>query len=81
MPVNHGWPDGRPLRILAEAHAARVCGRLEVGDEPSRVILDILAREGFDLLVLGDRACGAGPDTAARIADSAPCRVVRLRPR
>ncbi|WP_234911427.1 universal stress protein, partial [Salmonella enterica] len=30
--------------------AARVCGRLEFGDEPSSVILDILRREGFDLV-------------------------------
>jgi nucleotide-binding universal stress UspA family protein len=50
-------------------HAARVCGRLEFGDEPSSVILDILRREGFDLVVIG--AEGEGSGAARLLAESA----------
>lgn len=57
-------------------HAARVCGRLEFGAEPSRVILSILQRERFDMVVVG-AATGRG---AACLVETAPCRVVTLPP-
>ena len=41
------------LSAAESAHAVRICGRLEFGDEPSRVILEILERERFDMVVMG----------------------------
>lgn len=41
------------LTAAASDHAIRICGRLEFGDEPSRVILEILERERFDMVVMG----------------------------
>src|SRR5687768_11493189 len=37
-----------------EHQAARVCGRLEFGEEVERVILGILEHESFDLVVMGE---------------------------
>lgn len=56
-------------------HAARVSGRLEFGEEPSRVILEILSRESFDLVVMGRHARGR---VAGSVASSAPCTVVTM---
>jgi hypothetical protein len=41
------------LSAAESDHAIRICGRLEFGDEPSRVILEILERERFDMVVMG----------------------------
>lgn len=41
------------LSAAESDHAVRVCGRLEFGEEPSRVILEILERERFDMVVMG----------------------------
>jgi len=41
------------LTAAESDHAIRICGRLEFGDEPSRVILEILERERFDMVVMG----------------------------
>ena len=50
-------PQGIAMEELLSAaesdHATRICGRLEFGDEPSRVILEILERERFDMVVMG----------------------------
>ena len=46
------------LSAAESDHAIRICGRLEFGDEPSRVILEILERERFDMVVIG--ASGQG---------------------
>lgn len=63
------------LSAAAFAHPARVSGRLEFGEEPSRVILDILNRERFDMVVVGRNTRG---HVAASIAQAAPCKVVTL---
>jgi universal stress protein A len=82
-------PEGHALECrLSEAEAARptarVSGRLEFGEEPSTVILDILSREPFDLVVIGRHGDGGrepfGGHVASRLATVAPCPVVRLRP-
>jgi nucleotide-binding universal stress UspA family protein len=57
-------------------HAARVCGRLEFGDEPARVALEILRREPFDLVVMPADDDGSEPDLARK----APCKVITTRP-
>jgi nucleotide-binding universal stress UspA family protein len=58
-----------------EHQAARVCGRLEFGDEVERVILAILARERFDLVVMGEHE--SSRDLAENVArTSSPCKVV-----
>ncbi len=76
------------------AHAARVSGRLEFGDEPSSVILEILDREGFDMVVMGIEGVGnrrnaanATSDetppsghVAANVAKLARCKVVTMPP-
>lgn len=41
------------LSAAESDHGVRICGRLEFGDEPSRVILEILERERFDMVVMG----------------------------
>lgn len=79
-------PEGLALaqRLSAaeNAHAARVSGRLEFGEDPSTVILSILARERFDLVVLGSHGDGgrapSSGHVATQVATVAPCKVVRL---
>jgi len=65
-------PEGLAMEQRLSAadleHKARVCGRLEFGGEPSTVILAILAREPFDLVVMGR--------VTASIAETAPCKVL-----
>ncbi len=81
-------PEGialeRRLSAAATDHAARVSGRLEFGDEPSTVILEILTQEHFDLVALGRHGDGGrepfGGHVASRVATKAPCTVIRLRP-
>jgi universal stress protein A len=71
------------LSAAERAHAARVSGRLEFGEEAAAVILEILRRESFDLVVVGRHgggACPFGGHVATRLATVAPCKVVRLRP-
>lgn len=55
-------PQGIAMEELLSAaesdHALRICGRLEFGDEPSRVILEILEREPFDMVVMGAEGQG-----------------------
>lgn len=57
-----------------EHHAARVCGRLEFGEEADRVILAILERERFDLVVMG--ADQQTRHVAENVARTSPCKVV-----
>lgn len=57
-----------------EHAAARVCGRLEFGDAADRVILGILARERFDLVVMGEDE--GTNHIAENIARTTPCKVV-----
>lgn len=59
-----------------EHQATRVCGRLEFGDENEveRVILAILARESFDLVVMGEDQ--SSKHVAENVARTSPCRVV-----
>jgi nucleotide-binding universal stress UspA family protein len=71
------------LSAAESSHPARVCGRLEFGEEASRVILDILEREPFDLVVMGREGDGrrqepGGGHVAASVAKTARCRVVTL---
>jgi nucleotide-binding universal stress UspA family protein len=58
----------RRLSAAESEHAARVSGRLEFGDEPSSVILDILQRERFDMVVMG--AEGEGNRSEANAAST-----------
>lgn len=63
------------LRAAESVHgSARVCGRLELGDEPSRAILRVVELERFDMIVIGKRG-----RTATRLAETAPCKVVTLQ--
>jgi nucleotide-binding universal stress UspA family protein len=57
-----------------EHQAARVCGRLEFGDEVERVILAILEHERFDLVVMGEDH--GSRHLAENVAKTSPCRVV-----
>ena len=60
-----------------EHREARVCGRLEfleLGDAVERVILAILARERFDLVVMG--ADEGERHVAENVARTSPCKVV-----
>jgi nucleotide-binding universal stress UspA family protein len=85
----------RRLSAAESDHAARVCGRLEFGDEPSSVILEILQRERFDMVVMGTEGEGnrreanatnsehdAPPSghVAANVAKTAKCKVVTTPP-
>lgn len=74
-------PEGIAMEQIltaAEAdHEARVCGRLEFGDEPSRVILEILRQERFDLVVLGLDA-ERGGHVIEHVSKTAPCAVVAM---
>jgi nucleotide-binding universal stress UspA family protein len=89
-------PQGIAMEELLSAaesdHAARICGRLEFGDEPSRVILDILERERFDMVVMGlegqgnsqSKSQGGSPPesghVAANVVKTAPCKVITTPP-
>lgn len=66
-------------RLTAAEHTrrSRVSGRLEFGEEASRVILEILEREPFDLVVMGREGGGR---TSASVAERARCKVVTLAP-
>lgn len=64
----------RRLSAAESDHPARVCGRLEFGDEPSQVILSILERERFDLVVMG-----LDGHVSSLVTRTAPCKVVALR--
>jgi nucleotide-binding universal stress UspA family protein len=55
-------------------HQARVCGRLEFGEEAANVILAILAREAFDLVVMGEDQ--GERRVAENVARTSPCKVV-----
>ncbi len=75
------------LTAAESDHAARICGRLEFGDEPSRVILEILERERFDMVVMGlegeGRKESSGPASghvAASVVHSARCKVITTPP-
>lgn len=75
----------RRLSAAESAHAVRVSGRLEFGEEPSHVILSILERERFDLVVMGSEGDGAdrAPSApcghvASCVAHGAKCTVVTL---
>ncbi|MDB5215323.1 MAG: hypothetical protein JWO86_3250 [Myxococcaceae bacterium] len=85
-------PQGIAMEELLSAaesdHTTRICGRLEFGDEPSRVILEILERERFDMVVMGVEGQGnnegnRGPDSghvAANVVKTAPCKVITTPP-
>jgi nucleotide-binding universal stress UspA family protein len=89
-------PQGIAMEELLSAaesdHALRICGRLEFGDEPSRVILEILERERFDMVVMGAEGQGnnnsnnegnRSPDSghvAANVVKTAPCKVITTPP-
>jgi nucleotide-binding universal stress UspA family protein len=92
-------PQGIAMEELLSAaesdHALRICGRLEFGDEPSRVILEILERERFDMVVMGAEGQGnnssssssneanRAPDSghvAANVVKTAPCKVITTPP-
>jgi nucleotide-binding universal stress UspA family protein len=79
-------PEGEAMeRRLTHAeyvHGARVSGRLEFGDDASRVILAILEREGFDLVVMGRVGDGGSFDghVASHVTRAARCTVVTLPP-
>jgi universal stress protein A len=66
------------LSAAESEHPARVCGRLEFGEEPSSVIVDILERERFDLVVMGRE--GEGGHVNAHVAKTARCKVVTRPP-
>jgi nucleotide-binding universal stress UspA family protein len=84
------------LSAAESDHSARICGRLEFGDEPSRVILEILERERFDMVVMGlegeglkqssSQASGEGSEgpesghVAANVVKTAPCKVITTPP-
>jgi nucleotide-binding universal stress UspA family protein len=84
------------LSAAESGHSARICGRLEFGDEPSRVILEILERERFDMVVMGlegegleqrsNQASGEGSEgpesghVAANVVKTAPCKVITTPP-
>lgn len=57
-----------------EHQAARVCGRLEFGNEVDRVILAILQHERFDLVVMGEDH--GSRRVAETVAKTSPCKVV-----
>jgi nucleotide-binding universal stress UspA family protein len=80
-------PEGHALEARLSAaeleHLARVCGRLEFGEDASSVILDILERERFDLVVMGREGTSHAPESghvATSVARSTRCRVVTMPP-
>ena len=82
------------LSAAESDHAIRICGRLEFGDEPSRVILEILERERFDMVVMGVEGQGTHRNSqssppapppesghvAAHVVKTAPCKVITTPP-
>jgi nucleotide-binding universal stress UspA family protein len=77
------------LSAAESDHAVRICGRLEFGDEPSRVILEILERERFDMVVMGLEGQGNSQSStpppesghvAANVVKTAPCKVITTPP-
>lgn len=66
------------LTAAESDHPARISGRLEFGDEPSSVILDILERERFDLVVMGKEEQGG--HVTESVEKTAPCKVVTTPP-
>ena len=79
------------LSAAESDHGVRICGRLEFGDEPSRVILEILERERFDMVVMGlegqgnsQASSGSRPPesghVAANVVKTAPCKVITTPP-
>ena len=80
------------LSAAESNHGGRICGRLEFGAEPSRIILEILERERFDMVVMGlegqgnsqsDPASVPPPESghvAATVAKTAPCKVITTPP-
>jgi nucleotide-binding universal stress UspA family protein len=75
-------PEGLAMeQILSAAeydHEARVSGRLEFGDEPSRAILAILERERFDLVVMGRDDNEGHGHVVADVSRTAPCAVIAM---
>lgn len=67
------------LSAAESDHSARICGRLEFGDEPSRVILEILERERFDMVVMGLEGQG-NSHVAETVVKTAPCKVITTPP-
>lgn len=62
------------LRTAESVHGStRVCGRLELGDEPSLAILRVVSGERFDMIVIGKHG-----RVATRLAMAAPCEVITL---
>jgi nucleotide-binding universal stress UspA family protein len=84
------------LSAAESDHDIRICGRLEFGDEPSRVILEILERERFDMVVMGIEGQGTHQNSqssppslpsppesghvAANVVKTAPCKVITTPP-
>jgi nucleotide-binding universal stress UspA family protein len=62
------------LSAAESDHAVRICGRLEFGDEPSRVILEILERERFDMVVMGLEGQGNSQSNSNSQSDPASTR-------
>ena len=87
-PVENGLFAETPQGIAMEQrlsaaeseHPTRVCGRLEFGDEPADVILEILEHEPFDLVVLGREPEKELGHVATNIKEDAPCAVVTIPP-
>lgn len=87
-PVENGLFAETPQGIAMEKrlsaaesdHPTRVSGRLEFGDEPDLVILDILEHEPFDLVVLGREREKELGHVATKLKSTAPCPVVTVPP-
>ncbi len=88
-PTEHDLLEGKARRLLSDmatrAGKGGVRGAetvVEVGD-PSKVILEVAAQTGADLLVLGSR--GLGPvrsllgSVSQRVAHQAPCTVITVK--
>jgi nucleotide-binding universal stress UspA family protein len=75
-------PEGVAMEELLTAaeydHAARVCGRLEFGDEPARIILAILEHEPFDLVVIGEDEEDGHGHVVADVKTTARCAVIAM---
>ena len=63
------------LSAAERTHPSRVSGRLEFGNQPSRVSVDIVQREGFHLVVMGSDGEGRG-HVVAVVAKATACKVV-----
>jgi hypothetical protein len=64
--------------MISEAESSHdsLGGRIELGAEPSQVIVEMIEREGFDVVVMGDSE-GDSP-VAQLVSERAPCRVVTV---